>query len=73
MLDLVSTFSSPGPVLFELGPLSLRWYGLLIAISVLLGLNLSGNLAKQRDIDANLINDLLPILILSAVIGARIY
>ena len=64
---------SPGPELFQLGPFSLRWYGLLIAISVLIGLNLSGELARKKGLKKNLINDLLPILVLASVIGARIY
>ena len=64
---------SPGPELFQLGPFSLRWYGLLIAISVLLGLNLSGELASKKGLKKSLINDLLPILVLASVIGARIY
>ena len=64
---------SPGPELFQLGPFSLRWYGLLIAISVLVGLNLSGELASKKGLKKSLINDLLPILVLASVIGARIY
>jgi len=64
---------SPGPELFQLGPFSLRWYGLLIAISVLAGLNLSGELASKKGLKKSLINDLLPILVLASVIGARIY
>ena len=64
---------SPGPELFQLGPFSLRWYGLLIAISVLIGLNLSGELARKKGLKKNLINDLLPILVLASLIGARIY
>ncbi len=64
---------SPGPELFQLGPFSLRWYGLLIAISVLIGLNLSGELARKKGLKKNLINDLLPILVLASVTGARIY
>ena len=39
---------SLGPELFQLGPFSLRWYGLLIAISVLVGLNLSSELASKK-------------------------
>ncbi|KZR90887.1 Prolipoprotein diacylglyceryl transferase [Synechococcus sp. MIT S9508] len=66
-------FTSPGPELFQLGPFVLRWYGLLIAVAVLIGLNLSSWLARQRGLDANLISDLLPILVLAAVIGARTY
>ena len=64
---------SPGPELFQLGPFSLRWYGLLIAISVLVGLNLSGELASKKGLKKSIINDLLPILVLASVIGARIY
>ena len=64
---------SPGPELFQLGPFSLRWYGFLIAISVLLGLNLSGELASKKGLKKSLINDLLPILVCASVIGARIY
>ena len=64
---------SPGPDLFQLGPFSLRWYGLLIAISVLVGLNLSSELASKKGLKKSLINDLLPILVLASVIGARIY
>ncbi len=64
---------SPGPELIQFGPFSLRWYGLLIAISVLVGLNLSGELARQRGLKQRLINDLFPLLVFASVIGARIY
>ncbi len=73
MQSLLAIFSSPGPELLQLGPFTLRWYGLLIAFAVFTGLNLSNNLARQRGLPNGLINDLMPILILSAVIGARIY
>jgi len=70
---LLATFTSPGPVLVQLGPFSLRWYGLLIATAVLLGLLLAMRLGRQRGVDPALIADLLPLLVLGAVIGARIY
>ncbi len=66
-------FTSPGPLVFQLGPFALRWYGLLIAIAVLLGLLLSSRLARSRGIDPNLVADLLPLLVLGAVLGARLY
>jgi len=69
----LAVFTSPGPLLFQLGPFSLRWYGLLIAIAVLCGLALATRLGKQRGIDPALIADLLPLLVLAAVVGARIY
>lgn len=73
MEQIFLALRSPGPELFQLGPFSLRWYGLLIAISVLVGLNLSGELALKKGLKKSLINDLLPILVLASVIGARIY
>ena len=66
-------FTSPGPELGQLGPFTLRWYGLLIAAAVLIGLNLSSLLARSRDLDNGLISDLLPILVLASVLGARAY
>ena len=69
----LALFTSPGPLLFQLGPFSLRWYGLLIAIAVLLGLLLATRLGRQRGIEPALIADLLPILVLAAVFGARLY
>ncbi len=66
-------FTSPGPELIQLGPFTLRWYGLLIAAAVLIGLNLSSRLARSRDLDNGLISDLLPLLVLASVLGARAY
>jgi phosphatidylglycerol---prolipoprotein diacylglyceryl transferase len=66
-------FTSPGPLVFQLGPFALRWYGLLIALAVLAGLALATRLGKARGIEPALIADLLPLLVLGAVIGARIY
>ena len=54
----LATFQSPGPMLFEFGPLAIRWYGLLIALAVLLGLWISSELAKSRGLDGGLIADL---------------
>jgi len=70
---LVAEFTSPGPLLLEIGPLAVRWYGVLIATAVLLGLLLSSRLARLRGFEPGLIADLLPILTLFAVVGARIY
>ena len=71
----LATFQSPGEFLPHTQNwfLPLRWYGLLIATAVLIGLNLSSRLAKLRQLENNLVSDLLPVLVLFAVIGARIY
>jgi phosphatidylglycerol:prolipoprotein diacylglycerol transferase len=73
LAGLFAVFQSPKPMLFEFGPLAIRWYGLLIALAVLLGLGISTKLAKARGLDGGLIADLLPLLVLAAVVGARIY
>jgi phosphatidylglycerol:prolipoprotein diacylglycerol transferase len=72
-LILPLAFASPGPLVFQLGPFALRWYGLLIALAVLSGLALATRLGKARGIDPALIADLLPVLVLGAVLGARAY
>ncbi|MFT7658867.1 MAG: phosphatidylglycerol:prolipoprotein diacylglycerol transferase [Cyanobium sp.] len=70
---MLAIFTSPGPLVFQLGPITLRWYGLLIAIAVLLGLTLATRLGRARGIEPSLIADLLPLLVLGAVLGARLY
>lgn len=66
-------FTSPGPILFELGPLSIRWYGLLIATAVLLGLTLSQYLAQKRGINPERVGDLAIWLVVAAIPCARLY
>ncbi|BEV35893.1 prolipoprotein diacylglyceryl transferase [Synechococcus sp. M16CYN] len=66
-------FISPGPELFQFGPLVLRWYGLLIALAILIGLSLSSRLAQLRKLEHNLVSDLLPALVLFSIVGARVY
>jgi phosphatidylglycerol---prolipoprotein diacylglyceryl transferase len=66
-------FMSPGEEIFHLGSFRLKWYGLLIASAVLIGVNLSMRLAKQRKIDPELIADLAIWLVLGAIPAARLY
>ena len=66
-------FQSPGPIIFEIGPIVVRWYGLLIATAVLLGVTLSQYLAKYRRVDPELLGDLAIWLVIAAIPCARIY
>ena len=66
-------FQSPGPIIFELGPIVLRWYGLLIATAVLLGVSLSQYLAKARRVNPELLGDLAIWLVIGAIPCARLY
>jgi len=72
-LPLAFEFTSPGPILVQLGPLAIRWYGLLFAIAILLGTLLSQRLAEKRGVDPDAIGDLAIWLVVGAIPGARAY
>jgi phosphatidylglycerol---prolipoprotein diacylglyceryl transferase len=72
-LTLAFQFASPGPILVQLGPIAIRWYGLLIASAVLIGVSLSQYLAKRRNVDPNLVGDLAICLVIAAIPSARLY
>ena len=60
------------PILFDLGFIPLRSYGLATAIGFLLIMLVSRNLAPKKSVDKNKMVDILFILVLSALIGARL-
>jgi phosphatidylglycerol:prolipoprotein diacylglycerol transferase len=72
-LPLAWQFTSPGPILVQIGPLTLRWYGLLIASAVLIGVTLSQYLAKRRHINPDIIGDIAIWLVVGAIPAARLY
>ncbi len=66
-------FQSPGPILFTLGPLTVRWYGVMIALGFLAATWAASKMAKRWGIGSeNLINTAL-IAFLGGIIGARLY
>ncbi|WP_066376736.1 MULTISPECIES: prolipoprotein diacylglyceryl transferase [unclassified Anabaena] len=72
-LPLAFVFTSPGPILVQIGPIAIRWYGLLIACAVLIGVSLSQYLAKRRHVNPELLSDLSIWLVISAIPAARLY
>ena len=60
------------PRLFELGPITVYTYGVLLAAAYLLGLKLAMIRAKTRGLDANRVLDLGIYIIISALIGAKL-
>lgn len=66
-------FSSPGPIALQIGPLAIRWYGLLIALAVLIGVALSQKLSKLRGVNPDLVGDLVIWLVIAALPSARLY
>ncbi|MGA7955256.1 MAG: prolipoprotein diacylglyceryl transferase [Gloeobacterales cyanobacterium] len=66
-------FQSPGPVIFQAGPLTIRWYSVMIISGIILGTLLAQRLAKQRDEDPEKIADLAVWLVAGAIPFARLY
>jgi phosphatidylglycerol:prolipoprotein diacylglycerol transferase len=73
ILPLAFQFTSPGPILVKIGPLTIRWYGLLIATAVLIGVTLAQYLAKRRNVNPDLLSDLSIWLVIGAIPAARLY
>lgn len=63
----------PHPVLFELGPLTLYTYGLMVAIGFLAGLYLLKFNLKKQNRDENLAYDLVFWAVISGILGARLF
>lgn len=64
---------SPSPIFFNLGPITLRWYGLLIALGAMIAFLIALRLAKHYQLKKDLVFDLTFWLILAGILGARIY
>jgi phosphatidylglycerol:prolipoprotein diacylglycerol transferase len=61
------------PILLEIGPFTLRWYGAMIATACLIGLLLAKNEAKRNGFKKEIIENFFLFAIISAVLGARLY
>ena len=66
-------FASPGAIAFQIGPFAVRWYGLLIAAGVMLGTTLAHREALRRGQDPDKLLNLIVVVVLSALLGARLY
>jgi phosphatidylglycerol:prolipoprotein diacylglycerol transferase len=65
--------SSPGAVAFEIGPLVIRWYGILMALSIVVALWLAHRQAKREGLPADDIITMGQWAILAGLVGARLY
>ncbi len=65
--------SPPSPIIFELGPLALRYYGLCIALGIAVGTWLTGRELARKGYDASLALDALFFVVPLGFIGARAY
>jgi phosphatidylglycerol:prolipoprotein diacylglycerol transferase len=66
-------FVSPGAVAFQLGPLVIRWYGILMAMAIVVGLWIGHRQARKEGLPADDIISAGQWAILAGLIGARLY
>lgn len=60
------------PDIFSIGPIVIRWYGLLFAMSFLVGYQIMTVIFKKENRSEDDLNDLVVYMILGTVIGARL-
>lgn len=61
------------PIAFAIGPVEVRWYALFIVMGIVLAVALAAWLANRSGLDGEVILDIAPIVVIAAIIGARIY
>ena len=66
-------FRSPGPVALQFGPLTIRWYGILMAAAMALGLWLAYRDARRRHLDPESLLKAAELALLGGLVGARLY
>jgi phosphatidylglycerol:prolipoprotein diacylglycerol transferase len=66
-------FSSPGAIAFQFGPIVIRWYGVLMATSIVVALWLAHRQARREGLPADDIISVGQWAILAGLAGARLY
>ena len=70
---MLSVFASPGAIAFQLGPLTVRWYGILMATAILVGFWLAQRRATEEGLPADEILRAAQWAVVAGLIGARLY
>lgn len=60
------------PILVQIGPIAIRWYGVLIALGVVAGGAWGVREARRRGLDPDALLDMAPWLVLGGILGARL-
>lgn len=68
-----SMFQSPGAIAVHVGPVAIRWYGVLMATAMALGLWLAHRDARRRGLDPERLLKASELALLGGLIGARLY
>jgi phosphatidylglycerol:prolipoprotein diacylglycerol transferase len=66
-------FRSPGAFFLTAGPVSLRWYGVLVATAMATGLALADRAARRRGLDRATMLTAAELALLGGLVGARLY
>ena len=66
-------WSSPGPIAFQLGPFAVRWYGILMATAIVVGMWLAHRQARREGLPADDIVSAGQWAVLAGLVGARLY
>ena len=66
-------FQSPGSIFLKLGPITIRWYGVMIFLGFVLASTAAARLAKKLSINPEQLINCAFITFLGGVIGARLY
>ena len=61
------------PIIFQIGPFALRWYGLLMATAVILGAQIASREVERRGLKTDDFWDLLLWVVIPGFLGARLY
>lgn len=61
------------PVLFKLGPVEIKTYGLMLALSFVIGFLIASKRAEKHGIESAVLLDLCFYILLSSIIGSRLY
>ena len=58
------------PILLEIGPFAIHWYGILVVTGILLGARVASYLAERAGRDPEMVWDMLLIAVIGGIIGA---
>lgn len=61
------------PIIIEIGPLSLRWYGLLMVTAIFMGATIASQEVERRGENGDDLWDMLVWVLIPALLGARLY
>lgn len=64
---------SPGAIICKLGPITIRWYSIMIAFGFLCASHFAGRMAKRVGVDSEKLTNLVLLSFIAGILGARLY